>query len=79
MQRQSMVCFAWHQIDCEEMFNQGATGPENPPGRPRREVQPRRGAGAEFQVLPGRQYLRQVLRADLPGVPRHGLRICRGL
>ncbi len=33
---------------------QGATGPQYPPGQPRREVQPRRGAGGEFQICLGR-------------------------
>ncbi len=50
-------------------WTQGATGPEKPPGRPRRKAQPRRGAGGEFQIYSGRQYFRLILRADLPGVP----------
>ncbi len=59
-------------------FQQGATGPENPPGRPWRKVQPRRGAGAKFQIHPGRQYLRLVLLADLPGTLQVPAGFCLG-
>ena len=37
------------------------------PGSARRKVQPRGGFGRVFQIHPGQQYVRPVLRADLPG------------
>ncbi len=67
------VASAW------EGFRQGATGPENRSGPPRRKVQPGRGAGGDFQISPGVQYLRLFLHANLLGNPRHGLRPCWGL
>ncbi len=55
---------------------QRATGPENCPGHPRREVQPRRGAGCNFQILAGSQYTRLNLRSVLPG-GSPGMAFCR--